>query len=632
MAAMRNVLAWLGAATLLLVCSIAGADSGTALKPYVTLILDTSGSMSGATGSGPPTCGYHCSTHTNTLCATSANCPGSETCVAPPDQKFTHAKCALNNIANSYGDIVFALARYRATLGGTVSGEFPNGCTAPDLYCSGTGTPGTDAQFQLLSGLVDGGNAAAAKWVNFTGNSCDGSGTDPEIWNIPSNTPLGGVLLGSQRYYSGLQATDTTTIWPSTSAGFDPILNDPTNSVFLGPTNCDPSAACTTNCCTSQCRPYITILLTDGAETCGGNAPNAATAMLQWSHVHSIQISNIVRSGGTVTVTTATAHPFAVGNSIVINGVTNTAYNGTFTIATVANNTHFTYAQAGTLAASSGGYAAQNDPVAISAITRASNVVTVTTATTHKLQVGQSVVIAGVTASAFNGTFTVTGAADTTHFTYAQTAANASSSGGTASHAAMLYNYTVQTKVIGFGVTPGTATIEDIAHAGGAPDVPLVNEGYYASDEAGLELAISDIIAKSVRSETCNNLDDDCDTRIDEDFPTKGAACSNGEKGVCLVNGLNACRADGTGVQCDAGTAACAGLPDNTACSVTNSGGTAIAGKCSGGICNPFLVQGTNTEICQQPRRRLRRQDRRRAHRLHVLAAGRALQRRRREL
>ena len=122
--------------------------------------------------------------------------------------------------------------------------------------------------------------------------------------------------------------------------------------------------------------------------------------------------------------------------------------------------------------------------------------------------------------------------------------------------------------MIGFGVTPGDANIEAIAHAGGAPDVPNVNEGYYAADEAGLELAISDIIAKSIRSETCNNLDDDCDTKIDEDFPTKGAACSNGEKGVCLVTGHNICRADGQGVTCDAGTVGdtpdCSAQPDGT--------------------------------------------------------------------
>ena len=67
----------------------------------------------------------------------------------------------------------------------------------------------------------------------------------------------------------------------------------------------------------------------------------------------------------------------------------------------------------------------------ISTAVRATNVVTITTASTHQFQTGTSVLIAGVTDSSFNGTFTITRTGTTT-FTYAQTAADASSSGGTA--------------------------------------------------------------------------------------------------------------------------------------------------------------------------------------------------------
>lgn len=74
-----------------------------------------------------------------------------------------------------------------------------------------------------------------------------------------------------------------------------------------------------------------------------------------------------------------------------------------------------------------------DDPsFAITSISRSSNVVTVTTASAHGYPVGMSVLIDGVTNTSFNGTFTITGVTSTT-FTYAQTAANASSSGGTAS-------------------------------------------------------------------------------------------------------------------------------------------------------------------------------------------------------
>lgn len=69
--------------------------------------------------------------------------------------------------------------------------------------------------------------------------------------------------------------------------------------------------------------------------------------------------------------------------------------------------------------------------VAITTASRTSNVVTITTAAAHGFPIGMSVLIAGVTDSSFNGTFTITGVTSTT-FTYAQTAANASSSGGTA--------------------------------------------------------------------------------------------------------------------------------------------------------------------------------------------------------
>src|SRR3569623_619687 len=120
---MRKVLAWLWGATLLLVCSLAGADGGgTSLKPYVTLILDTSGSMSEATGYASPTCGNHCSTSTNTLCHVNGDCPATVTCVAPADLKVFHAMCAFIYFAYRFGEIVFALGRYRATQAGTVSG------------------------------------------------------------------------------------------------------------------------------------------------------------------------------------------------------------------------------------------------------------------------------------------------------------------------------------------------------------------------------------------------------------------------------------------------------------------------------------------------------------------------------
>jgi hypothetical protein len=517
---MRKLFAWLGMATLSVLWSATAHAQGTALKPYVVLVLDTSGSMGGATGSGPPSCG------------------GTDT-------KLDHARCAINNIANSYGDIVFGLGEFRSShvTGGAGTCGLNTGAPT-DCDMAQTGCTTTDERFELLTPLVDGNNASAARW---TDQSCGTCGTaiasDPEIWNAAGATPLEGTLKGAKRYYQGLQASDATVIWPATSAGFDPINNDPTNAVFLNPTgvtNCDPSAACAgANCCVSQCRPYIVILLTDGDETCGGTAATVSAA-----------------------------------------------------------------------AASMLSTTPRNDTQAITTTNRTTNVVTITTAAAHTFLVGETVVIAGVTNATFNGTFTVTAVPSATTFRYAQVAANAASTAGTASHVAFRDRYRITTKPIGFGIAPGYQPIEDIAHGGGAPDDGLAatHEGYYAADEAGLEIAMSQIIAGSVRSELCNNLDDDCDVKIDEDFPNKGNACNNGSQGVCAVNGALICRADGTGLTCNAGTAACNAKPTGAACTVTNANSTSVAGTCTAaGTCAP-TPQSTcpvgktcspdNTETC----------------------------------
>jgi hypothetical protein len=79
------------------------------------------------------------------------------------------------------------------------------------------------------------------------------------------------------------------------------------------------------------------------------------------------------------------------------------------------------------------GVAAITDLIAnISAISRTSNTVTVTTSTPHGLIAGDQVTVAGVTDTTFNGVFPVATLPDSLHFTYAQTLSNATSSGGTA--------------------------------------------------------------------------------------------------------------------------------------------------------------------------------------------------------
>jgi hypothetical protein len=74
----------------------------------------------------------------------------------------------------------------------------------------------------------------------------------------------------------------------------------------------------------------------------------------------------------------------------------------------------------------------------------------------------------------------------------------------------------IRTYVIGFGITPGDASIEAIANAGGT-DAPGDHLGFYPTNEAGLSLAFTQIIADAQLSpELCNNKDDNCNGLIDE--------------------------------------------------------------------------------------------------------------------
>ncbi len=530
--------------------------AGTSLKPYVVLILDTSGSMYGATGSGPPSCG------------------GSDT-------KLDHARCAINNIVNSYGgDMVFAFGKFRETPTGTFATNCATDCNttafSPSCGSCNTGTnvasgctlgEASDDNFQMLTALADGNTQQTSTYTDFACNTCAEpigpllGATNPEILFANSWTPLNGDFRGAKRYWSGQQFTadGAFTIWPAAQPGFNPIVNDSTSSIFLpAGSGCDPSPSCTSNCCTSQCRPYITIVLTDGDETCSyinNSWPTVGSVPTTYNVAASPNGAS--KAGTTATFTTTAAHTLAVGDTVVVSGVAVGGYNGSWTVATVASTTKFTVSMAAGALANSGGGSVGFTP-------------------------GLLV------------TDLVTGAPAT------------------------LKRYRIETKPIGFGTPVPYGQIENIAKAGGAVSIPGQNMGHYASDEASLELAFTQIIQDSIRSEVCNGLDDNCNGEIDEDFPCAVTctgptctpscnACNNGKLGVCKVSGSNVCRADGTGVSCNAGAAACSGQPDGTACTVTDTASLLVSGTCAAGICNPTpqttcppgkTCNPDNTEVC----------------------------------
>jgi MYXO-CTERM domain-containing protein len=68
-------------------------------------------------------------------------------------------------------------------------------------------------------------------------------------------------------------------------------------------------------------------------------------------------------------------------------------------------------------------------------------------------------------------------------------------------------------------------------------------------------------------TETCNGQDDDCDGSADEDFANKGGSCSEGV-GACRDGGTFVCSADGSGTTCSATPSSpsaeiCNGIDDN---------------------------------------------------------------------
>lgn len=244
----------------------------------------------------------------------------------------------------------------------------------------------------------------------------------------------------------------------------------------------------------------ITIVL-NGTQQFTANVTGEAKAA-------TITSNGAVRASNVVTITTTSAHGFTQGQTVVVSGVTDASFGGTFIIASVPSTTTFTYSQTGPDATSGNGSVFNNNvkwfvndvgggnatlgtittgglytapaalpppttaTIAATGAVRASNTVTITTTATHSFVVGQTVVISGVTDTSFNGTFSIATVPSGTTFTYPQTGANATSGGGTVSSFAVKVkavssadNTTSATAVVSIDsgiqvrVTPTSATV-----------------------------------------------------------------------------------------------------------------------------------------------------------------------------
>jgi hypothetical protein len=629
MAGMRKFFAWLGAAALVVLSFLGSAEAAgpTVLKPYIVLILDVSGSMSNATNSGPPSCAS----------------PGGGTL---PDTKLNHARCAINNIVNTYGDIVFAFARFHETGGGGGGGTCgfnagsPTNCTLAQDAC----TTNSD-RFQLVTALDDhhcsvtivkecsvnadcpgvetcvaSNPTNAAKtgtWSDFSCGTCSqaiplGAGTDPETWNAAGSTPIQGSLAGAGCYWAGLNANNGgcsaaagTVLWPAATPGYQPIANDPTDQQFL-PAGCNPSPSC-----------FATAIAA---------SPGGAT------HV-----------GAVATYTTTTAHGLKVGDVVSIVGVTVAAYNGaSLTVTGVPTATTFTVTLGAAPGSNSGGgtellanttsccqtqcrpyitiMLTDGDETCGGTAGHCSNAVATGCDVDGDCGAGNTCVYSAGTCSITIGRSCYLNG-DCPQGETCQHSPSIMSTAAAMLHTvvsdgapALAKQYRVQTKPIGFGTPAPYGPIENLALAGGAIAVPGQNAGFYAQDEAGLELAISQIIEGSVRSELCNAQDDDCDGFVDEDFPCVSSctgpncnaacnACDDGGKGVCKGTGTFGCSADGTGSVCNITSP---GQPAQTTCPVGKTCNPAGDETCGDGLdndCDGFVDEGCTVcnpiaEIC----------------------------------
>ncbi|MBZ5533572.1 MAG: beta-propeller fold lactonase family protein [Acidobacteriia bacterium] len=196
--------------------------------------------------------------------------------------------------------------------------------------------------------------------------------------------------------------------------------------------------------------------------TITNNGPSAASAVVSdtvpagttpGGNLKIVAATGAQRASGVVTIHTTAPHSIFAGEAVSITGVGDASFNGAFTVASVPDASSFTYNQAGTDLISGGGNAttpncqvpaggtgvcgavtaARAIPiVASTGAKRASGVVTITTTAPHVLLAGQTISIAAVSNTSFNGTFPIASVPTPTTFTYSQAGADATSGGGNA--------------------------------------------------------------------------------------------------------------------------------------------------------------------------------------------------------
>ncbi len=305
--------------------------------------------------------------------------------------------------------------------------------TPESLTYSATGLP-TGLQINATTGLISGAiadNAFAGGPYSVTITATDGadnsSASQTFTWTVNANfgTITGIVFLDSN--HDGVFDTGDV-LMPGvavTLTGTDPGANGNTTIVATAVTNAAGSYTFTSvpGGDYKVQSAAVSGLIYGTAQTFVNGAATIATAA-EPGGTSTIKASpgGATESHTTVTITTAAANTFAVGQQVTIAGVGVAGYNGTFTITAVnATKDTFTYTDTTTGLAASGGGTASGDTVKI------------TTTAADGFKVGQSVTISNAGLPGYDGTFTILTTPTPTTFTYNDaTTGLANSTGGSA--------------------------------------------------------------------------------------------------------------------------------------------------------------------------------------------------------
>jgi DNA-binding beta-propeller fold protein YncE len=194
--------------------------------------------------------------------------------------------------------------------------------------------------------------------------------------------------------------------------------------------------------------PQVTTTITSGIQALPfsvGVNPLSGLALATYQNSSSVSVLDLTLSPPTV-VNTATVVTTGLSPQVAVEPRLNWAIvtpGGTGTVSIVSLDRI-------------GRTAVTNITASPNGAVRSNNVVTITTTAAHGLTVGETITIAGVTDTSFNGTFSVASVPSSTSFTYNQTAGNATSGNGTVSAAAPLVTVALNPSLQGIGLNTET--------------------------------------------------------------------------------------------------------------------------------------------------------------------------------